>query len=151
MWFIGRWNWDTCNDFSPLILYLILRWRWGLRPAATFLAEIVHIFQLLAWVAEYMWGPGVMSHWLLIHDRQHRRVTCWTMYQNILVFSQPDTDPYTVEVCWSQDIKFHLIQTFLQFFSQKLHIYLFFHFSRAKYPSHRRDTILLTNTIYIYT
>jgi hypothetical protein len=142
------------TNFAPLTFYVILRWQWDLRQAATFLAEIVSIFQLLAWVTAYMWGPAVMSYSLLLHDRPHHPVTWWTMYQMSLVLSQSDTDPYTVEVCWSQDMRFYLIPSAslsFSFFPQKVYIYLSFHFTRAIYPSHRRDTIVhvLTNPVYL--
>jgi hypothetical protein len=102
-----------------------------------------------------MRGPGVMSHSLLLRDQPYSRVTCWTMYQNSLVFSQSDTDPYTVEFCWPQNMKLNFIPfsslSFSFFFPPpKLYIYVSFLFRRAIYPSHRRDTIVFTNPVYLY-
>ena len=150
MWFIGHWNWDTCDELRGPDILCNSEMMVRSTTSSDFPRRNSVYFPAIRLSYGVMWGPAVMSHSLLLHDRQHRRVTCWTMYQNSFVLLQSDTDPYTIEVCWSHDMKFHLIPSSsrsFSFYPPKLCIYVSFHFRHAIFPGQRRDTIVFCKSL----
>ena len=153
MWFIGRRNWDTCDELrAPDILCnpdMTVRStsnsdfprRNSVYFPAIHLNYSVCVGSSCGVTFTVTTRPAATSSYMLDHVSKFPCVLTvrhWFVHCRSLLITRHEVELNTI------------YQSFLQFFPPKLYIYVSFHFRRAIYPSHRRDTKVFTNPVYIY-